>query len=376
MASRQLMFAHVGDLDDVKDDLLRYAFVALNEPAGSMTPAALVAGSKLVDSTAAAAMNDVAACSRVAPYLTANARTRSTAGDFWLACSAAGLGEALIGLAGIVSISVIMDILFDMGTDPDAPIDGSTNPDADCYVLTGVGNWCTSNADDPWLNPGPPTAADYDGAVNSPTAYSIPGEPWDPKPLRPRFTYFDGTEAWSCDGIPGEPRSVEVYALEDGQWKPQAGGAGSRPPVNCMFLDENGDLLLDADGNIDTSVRDATLDALLRKDGLENTYERHHIVTKYANSTDPAKVNVVKEMNGILARRGLTTESDMNLLVIPHEGPHPPEYHNWVLSNLQEADAAAGADDALFAHFFTEYITSSILEDPSIVLKKYWECRR
>ncbi|MDN4480383.1 hypothetical protein [Demequina muriae] len=33
-------------------------------------------------------------------------------------------------------------------------------------------------------------------------------------------------------------------------------------------------------------------------------------------------------------------------------------------------------DDALFAELFATSITSVILEDPSIVLKNYWECRR
>ncbi|MDN4480386.1 AHH domain-containing protein [Demequina muriae] len=375
--ARATTFAYSGDIESLVDDLARYALVALTQPPASMSARALAIEAASTSTSAAMQLNDTAACGRFAPYLRANPRTRSTAGDFWLTCNSEGLGVALKGLASIVSIGTIIAIIQDMAVDPDAPLDADVDPSADCFVLlSGPATWCTENADDAWLNPGQPTAADYDGAVNSPTAYSTPDKPWDPKPLRPRFTCFDGTEAWSCDGIPGEPREIEIYVLEDGEWEPQASRAGSKPPTNCMFLDANGDLLLDDDGRIDTSVRDEKLDQLLRQDGLENTYERHHIVTRHANASNLAKVELVNRMRSVIDSYSMGIDDGLNIIVIPHEGPHPAEYHQWVLQNLQMIDDDANGSEEVFRELFRTRISDVIRTDPSIVLGAYWRCRR
>jgi hypothetical protein len=222
-----------------------------------------------------------------------------------------------------------------------------------------------------------PWSADHarlDGAIPIPSAYSTPEQPWASTDLKPYFYCADGSSGFSCgDGV---WVSYVFYELdEDDEWVPQPASAGIRPPANCLFLDDAGNLKLNEDGTVNTSTRDARIDDLLSKYGLSDTYETHHIVTKYANENDPVKQAIVAATSRILAKYNLGIESGFNKVVIPHEGPHPAKYHEWVRDNIREIDEVAKLDTNEFLRLFDERITQQILLDPTIVLKDYWSCR-
>jgi hypothetical protein len=52
--------------------------------------------------------------------------------------------------------------------------------------------------------------------------------------------------------------SYVFYELdEEDEWVPQPAAAGIRPPTNCLFLDDAGNLRFNEDGTVDTSKRDS-----------------------------------------------------------------------------------------------------------------------
>lgn len=375
VADRKVAYAYSGSQEQLAAELAKWAFVGAGHPVGSLTAGQFLSLVSATNAQTASATRDTATCLRYSGYLSAGNLTRSSTGDFYLVCSTYGLAKAVAGILGVVSVATVAAIIFQSAVDPDAPYDDGLDP-SDCLRPVGApATWCTEHQDDLWQNPGQPTHGDFTGAVNAPTAYSQPDEPWDPRPLRPRYTCFDGTQQWSCDGIPGEPTGVAVHELKDGSWQPQVVGAGLKPPVNCMFLNADGSLRLKVDGTINTSVRDARMASLLNKQGLQDTYEKHHIVTRYANSGDATRSALVEEMNEILADWALSAHESFNLVVIPHQGPHPTEYHEWVRDKLIEIDDEA-TSKAEFLQLFDERITRAVLTDPSIVLDDYWECYR
>lgn len=66
---------------------------------------------------------------------------------------------------------------------------------------------------------------------------------------------------------------------------------------------------------------------------------------------------------------------DWNKLPIKHSGRHAAEYHDWVFRNMKAiADIAAGPSE--FIELFERVVKATVEQNPGIVGKKYWECRR
>jgi len=60
--------------------------------------------------------------------------------------------------------------------------------------------------------------------------------------------------------------------------------------------------------------------------------------------------------------------------------PPPWSHHNWVLENVESADAAAQFAPAefqadVFRRLFTQYVVDVVERDPTIVRAAYWKCR-
>lgn len=69
-----------------------------------------------------------------------------------------------------------------------------------------------------------------------------------------------------------------------------------------------------------------------------------------------------------------------NLHSMPHAGPHPWNYHNWVLERMQEADDYAQQfpteqRTAAFLAEFQREVVDFALADPTVVRAAYWKCR-
>ena len=61
---------------------------------------------------------------------------------------------------------------------------------------------------------------------------------------------------------------------------------------------------------------------------------------------------------------------------MPHRGPHPKEYHQWVLDNMEYIDEVAQGDATTFKALFKQWVTDVVENDPTIVRVAYWKCRR
>ncbi len=61
---------------------------------------------------------------------------------------------------------------------------------------------------------------------------------------------------------------------------------------------------------------------------------------------------------------------------MPHLGPHPAEYHQWVLDNMRVIDGIANGDVATFKALFRERVLEVVEADPTIVRVGYWKCYR
>jgi len=67
---------------------------------------------------------------------------------------------------------------------------------------------------------------------------------------------------------------------------------------------------------------------------------------------------------------------EWNVHQIRHRGPHPAEYHEWVLENLEAANDVADGDREVFLRLFDQWVTQKVLADPTIVRVAYWKCYR
>lgn len=95
----------------------------------------------------------------------------------------------------------------------------------------------------------------------------------------------------------------------------------------------------------------------------------HHAATRYGAWAE--------RFNEVVERYGLTVEDaaqEWNVVFVQHRGPHPAEYHQWVLDNMRLAEKIAGDDKEKFVRLFKEYVVQPIIADPTISRFGYWHC--
>lgn len=127
--------------------------------------------------------------------------------------------------------------------------------------------------------------------------------------------------------------------------QPDPAGGGIQPPPNCM----------------DPSTAQMLIDAM--------PVQLHHVATQYGDWAE--------DFNEILGKYGLSvTDTTLNVIAVPHRGPHPKEYHQWVMDNVEIADQVANGDVATFRSLFKQWISDRIEADPTITRLAYWKCRR
>lgn len=167
--------------------------------------------------------------------------------------------------------------------------------------------------------------------------------PYGPEPpvLDPDCMYSDLDEPGCVDeGAPSEEPTAEP--------EPEPAGAGIKPPPSC--------------------IEDPWVRGLL----VESMPEQyHHMATKYGDWA--------KRFQEIAGPYGLSINDSAkawNLVRIPHRGPHPAGYHQWVLDNMLEADRVANGDVVEFKRLFTAWVVDVVKNDPSIVRHSYWNCEK
>lgn len=151
---------------------------------------------------------------------------------------------------------------------------------------------------------------------------------------------FDGT----CLDV-GTP--TENRPEPEPQPEPGGGWAGIPPPPNCL----------------DSVARN------LLEESMPDQY--HHLASIYGSWGD--------EFHAIAYQYGLSTADTnrlWNVVRMPHRGPHPREYHDWVYANMERADSIAQGDVDTFLDLFARWVRDVVVQDPTIVRVAYWKCYR
>ncbi len=102
---------------------------------------------------------------------------------------------------------------------------------------------------------------------------------------------------------------------------------------------------------------------------LDMPLQSHHLASdKHGFYTD--------EFRKIAAKYELDLNSDWNIIRIPHSGSHAPEYHQWVLDQMNTAHRHAAGDRALFLRLWAEQVYNVIRDNPLAPRVDYWRCYR
>jgi len=89
-------------------------------------------------------------------------------------------------------------------------------------------------------------------------------------------------------------------------------------------------------------------------------------------ATDKNRV-YTPQFERILRRYGLSLDDAWNTEVLPHQGRHPNEYHDFVLANMQRAANEAGDDVNRFLQLFERYVVRPIRNNPELLRRSGWQ---
>lgn len=191
---------------------------------------------------------------------------------------------------------------------------------------------------------GPQTAITLlTGAIGVAAAMDVLGEALD--------GFIDDYDPADCISEPGE-------CIDQGSPNPEpepepqpAGAGGIKPPANCM----------------DSQTRQHLLD--------DSAVNVHHLATDKSLTWTPEFESIAKQYD-------LNLDDHWNKVTMLHKGPHPKEYHQWVLRNMRAAHEIAQQEttpDARverFVSLYREWVAEQVLEDETIVRRDYWKCYR
>lgn len=204
---------------------------------------------------------------------------------------------------------------------------------------------------------GPDRAPDkQDGTGPSIPRLPIPPGLPDPQEINP----LHDPESDISDCLKVDSAAGFVDCLDEGapqqtpEPEPQAGGAGRRlPPKSC----------------IDKAAAKKLLD--------ESNINTHHLATN-KNKVRPDRWTL--EFERVAGDFNLKLTEPWNKVKIRHAGPHPAQYHQWVLDNMTVAAGIAETEptpelqQAKFLELFKAWVADVVEKDPTIVRRDYWKC--
>ena len=158
----------------------------------------------------------------------------------------------------------------------------------------------------------------------------------------------------NCDLIADDGSCADQTIVQPGPDPAPAESGANKPPKSCLNDVARKDLI----------------------DAMPDQY--HHMATKYGDWA--AKFNDIladvnsRDPSATPLRLDDPTRA-WNQVQMPHLGPHPAEYHAWVLRNMRNAYNDS-SDTATFLSRFDEYVSRVVTGDPTIVRVAYWKCNR
>jgi RHS repeat-associated protein len=98
----------------------------------------------------------------------------------------------------------------------------------------------------------------------------------------------------------------------------------------------------------------------------ELSEEWHHLMSDKCKWTE--------KFSGYVEKYGLDlNKGDWNKVKIPHDGPHAPEYHQWVDETVQQIMKEAGNDRDKFLRLYDERVKKVVEANPAMVQRAYYE---
>ena len=101
-------------------------------------------------------------------------------------------------------------------------------------------------------------------------------------------------------------------------------------------------------------------------------YQNHHFATNKHKLYSPA-------LKKILSKLGLDLDGSWNTEILPHQGRHPNDYHEWVLrevKNILLESEVKGLEGIQKQLFFIKNFRSNVIlpvrNNPEMLYKKYW----
>lgn len=91
----------------------------------------------------------------------------------------------------------------------------------------------------------------------------------------------------------------------------------------------------------------------------------HHFLT------NKHKTKYAKEFEKILDKYGLNLNGDWNKKLLPHQGRHPNEYHDYMLEQVRRIDEIARGDKNKFLELFEE-LKEEVSSTPEMLYKDFW----
>jgi hypothetical protein len=76
-------------------------------------------------------------------------------------------------------------------------------------------------------------------------------------------------------------------------------------------------------------------------------------------------------MEAITKKYGLDLDKAWNKELLPHQGRHPNDYHEYVLDKLNTFDKLAKGDKKKFLQLF-EQLKQEVRNNPEMLYKDYW----
>ena len=192
------------------------------------------------------------------------------------------------------------------------------------------------------------TAGTVGAAYAIAALWEATNRPTDPAAAHPDCDQVNSVGDCMDAGNPGTLTLVDV--TEEPAPEPDPAGAGIPPLANCM---EGG-------------ARS------LLEDSMPEQY--HHMATKYGEWG--ADFQALLDAYGFDLDVADPTRS-WNVFHMPHRGPHPVEYHQWVYESMELAAKTAGyGNTEEFLGLFDRWVVQRVLDDPTIVRVAYWKCHR
>ncbi len=98
--------------------------------------------------------------------------------------------------------------------------------------------------------------------------------------------------------------------------------------------------------------------------GNKKPNQIHHFATNKSQT-------YTSQLQEVADKYGLDLDDEWNKELLPHQGRHPNDYHEYILNSMKQFDEVAQGDKEVFLQL-VENLKSNIRNNPEMLYKDYW----